>query len=149
QVGGISAATLAEDTDTTLAVGRAGWRVVFVDDARAWTEAPSSIAALWRQRYRWSYGTMQAVWKHKSAIWRPGRQRIGRRAIPYLVLSQIALPMLAPLVDLFALYGILFEDPARVLAYWSLFNLLQLVLALYAFRLDPEPVTTLWVMPLQ
>ena len=26
------------------------------------------FGGLWRQRYRWSYGTMQAVWKHKGAM---------------------------------------------------------------------------------
>jgi cellulose synthase/poly-beta-1,6-N-acetylglucosamine synthase-like glycosyltransferase/peptidoglycan/xylan/chitin deacetylase (PgdA/CDA1 family) len=149
RVGGISSATIAEDTDATLAVGRAGWRVVYAADARAWTEAPGSLGALWRQRYRWSYGTMQAVWKHKAAIWRRGEERIGRRGIPYLVVFQIALPVLAPLVDLFALYGVLFLNPLAVLAYWIGFNLLQLVLALYAFRLDREPARVLWVMPLQ
>jgi cellulose synthase/poly-beta-1,6-N-acetylglucosamine synthase-like glycosyltransferase/peptidoglycan/xylan/chitin deacetylase (PgdA/CDA1 family) len=149
QVGGISASTLAEDTDMTIAIGRAGWRVVYVDDARGWTEAPASLAALWRQRYRWSYGTMQAVWKHKAALWRRNEARIGRRGIPYLVLFQIALPLLAPLVDLFAVYGALFLSPLRVLAYWGGFNVLQLVLALYAFRLDRESPRVLWAMPLQ
>jgi cellulose synthase/poly-beta-1,6-N-acetylglucosamine synthase-like glycosyltransferase len=149
QIGGMSAATLAEDTDATLGVGRAGWSVVYVDDARAWTEAPASLAALWRQRYRWSYGTMQSIWKHKAAIRRRGEERIGRRAIPYLVLFQIALPLLAPLVDLFALYGLLFLSPLVVLAYWGGFNALQLGMALYAFRLDGESPRALWAMPLQ
>jgi cellulose synthase/poly-beta-1,6-N-acetylglucosamine synthase-like glycosyltransferase/peptidoglycan/xylan/chitin deacetylase (PgdA/CDA1 family) len=149
EVGGISAATLAEDTDTTLAVGRAGWRVVYADEARGWTEAPASLGALWRQRYRWSYGTMQAVWKHKAAFWRRGEKRIGRRGLPYLVLFQIALPMLAPLVDLFAVYGLLFLNPLAVIAYWGGFNAVQLALALYAFRLDGESARTLWAMPLQ
>jgi cellulose synthase/poly-beta-1,6-N-acetylglucosamine synthase-like glycosyltransferase/peptidoglycan/xylan/chitin deacetylase (PgdA/CDA1 family) len=147
--GGISAATLAEDTDATIAVGRAGWRVVYADSALAWTEAPTSLAALWRQRYRWSYGTMQAVWKHKAAIWRRGEGKVGRRGIPYLVLFQITLPMLAPLVDLFALYGLLFLDLLAVLLYWGGFNALQFVLALYAFRLDRESPRVLWAMPLQ
>jgi cellulose synthase/poly-beta-1,6-N-acetylglucosamine synthase-like glycosyltransferase/peptidoglycan/xylan/chitin deacetylase (PgdA/CDA1 family) len=147
--GGMSAATLAEDTDATIAVGRAGWRVVYVDNARAWTEAPTSLAALWRQRYRWSYGTMQAVWKHKAAIWRRDEGKVGRRGIPYLVLFQITLPVLAPLVDLFALYGLLFLDPLDVLLYWGGFNALQFVLALYAFRLDRESPSVLWAMPLQ
>ncbi len=42
-VGGVSGATLAEDTDLTLAIGRAGWRVVYAEDARAWTEAPATL----------------------------------------------------------------------------------------------------------
>jgi cellulose synthase/poly-beta-1,6-N-acetylglucosamine synthase-like glycosyltransferase len=148
-IGGVSSATLAEDTDVTIAIGRAGWRVVYAESARAWTEAPGSLTALWRQRYRWSYGTMQAVWKHKSALWRRGEHRIGRRGLPYLVLFQVALPMLAPLIDLFALYGLIFLDPVPVIGYWVGFNLLQLGLGWYAFRLDHESPRPLWAMPLQ
>jgi cellulose synthase/poly-beta-1,6-N-acetylglucosamine synthase-like glycosyltransferase/peptidoglycan/xylan/chitin deacetylase (PgdA/CDA1 family) len=148
-VGGVSNATLAEDTDLTIAVGRAGWRVVYVEDARAWTEAPSTLGDLWRQRYRWSYGTMQAVWKHRSAVWHQGEQAIGRRGLPYLVCFQIALPGIAPLIDLFAIYGLVFLDPLPVLAYWLAFNALQLALGLYAFRLDRESPRALWAMPLQ
>src|SRR5215204_2318418 len=108
-----------------------------------------ALAEVWRQRYRWSYGTMQAIWKHKAAIWRRGDQRIGRRAIPYLVLFQILLPALAPLVDVFALYGILFLEPVPVIGYWLGFNLVQLAQAWYAFRLDGESPRPLWALPVQ
>jgi cellulose synthase/poly-beta-1,6-N-acetylglucosamine synthase-like glycosyltransferase/peptidoglycan/xylan/chitin deacetylase (PgdA/CDA1 family) len=148
-IGGISGATLAEDTDTTLAIGRAGWRVVYAEEARAWTEAPSSIRQLWRQRFRWCYGTMQAAWKHRAALWRPGEERIGRRGLPYLVLFQIVLPLLAPLIDVFSLYGIVFLDSREVLGFWLTFNALQLGLGWYAFRLDRESPRALWAMPLQ
>jgi cellulose synthase/poly-beta-1,6-N-acetylglucosamine synthase-like glycosyltransferase/peptidoglycan/xylan/chitin deacetylase (PgdA/CDA1 family) len=148
-IGGVSSATLAEDTDITLGIGRAGWHVAYAEDARAWTEAPPSLGALWRQRYRWSFGTMQAVWKHKSAVWRPGEGRIGWIGLPYLVLFQIALPLMAPLIDVFAIYGLVFLDPVPVIGYWLGFNLLNLALAFYAFRLDRESPRPLWAMPLQ
>jgi cellulose synthase/poly-beta-1,6-N-acetylglucosamine synthase-like glycosyltransferase len=148
-IGGISSATLAEDTDVTMAIGRAGWRVVYAEDARAWTEAPTTLTALWRQRYRWCYGTMQAVWKHRAALWRSGEARIGRRGIPYLTLFQVALPLLAPVVDLFGLYGLLFLDPLPVVTYWGAFALLQLAVGWYAFRLDGESPAVLWALPLQ
>ena len=148
-IGGVSDATLAEDTDITIGIGRAGWRVAYAENARAWTEAPASLAALWRQRYRWSYGTMQAVWKHRGAVVRPREWRIGRLAIPYLVLFQILLPLLAPLIDLFAIYGIVFLDPVPVVGYWLGFNVVQLALGWYAFRLDRESPRPLWAMPLQ
>jgi peptidoglycan/xylan/chitin deacetylase (PgdA/CDA1 family)/glycosyltransferase involved in cell wall biosynthesis len=148
-IGGVSAATLAEDTDITIGIGRAGWRVVYAEDARAWTEAPATLGVLWRQRYRWSYGTMQSIWKHRSAIWSRGEGGIGRRGLPYMVLFQVALPMLAPLIDLFAIYGLLFLDPVPVIGYWVVFNLLQLGLGWYAFRLDKESPRALWAMPLQ
>jgi peptidoglycan/xylan/chitin deacetylase (PgdA/CDA1 family)/glycosyltransferase involved in cell wall biosynthesis len=147
--GGVSSDTLAEDTDVTIAIGRAGWEVVYAEDARAWTEAPASLSALWRQRYRWSFGTMQAVWKHRAAVWRRGEGRIGRRGIPYLVLFQIVLPALAPLIDLFALYGVVFLDPVPVAAYWLAFNAIQLALGWYAFRLDHESPRPLWTVPVQ
>jgi len=149
QVGGVSGATLAEDTDLTLALGRAGWRVGYVEDARAWTEAPISLRALWRQRFRWSYGTLQSVWKHRAAFWRRGEGRIGRRGLPYLVLFQIALPLLAPLIDLFSLYGLIFLDLTAIAAFWAVFTSLQLALGWYAFRLDRESPRVLWSMPLQ
>ena len=148
-VGGVSGATLAEDTDLTLAIGRAGWRVVYAEDARAWTEAPATLRGLWRQRYRWCYGTLQSVWKHRAAIWRRGEGRIGRRGLPYLILFQIALPLLAPLIDLFSVYGFVFLNPVGVLGFWGAFTALQLALGWYAFRLDRESPSVLWAMPLQ
>ena len=147
--GGFSSATLAEDTDLTIAIGRAGWRVVYVEDARGWTETPATLSGLWRQRYRWSYGTLQAVWKHRSALWRREPGKVGRRGLPYLLLFQIALPFLAPLIDASALYGVVFLDPLPVLGYWLGFNLLQLGLGAYAFRLDREPLRPLWALPTQ
>jgi cellulose synthase/poly-beta-1,6-N-acetylglucosamine synthase-like glycosyltransferase/peptidoglycan/xylan/chitin deacetylase (PgdA/CDA1 family) len=151
EVGGVSSDTLAEDTDLTLSIGRRGHRVVYTEYARAWTEAPSTFSALWRQRYRWSFGTMQAVWKHKGAMVSrdPDDRRIGLRALPYLILFQVLLPLVAPMIDLFALYGLIFGDAAPVLAFWLAFNVLQLVIAVIAFRLDGESLRPLWALPLQ
>ncbi len=151
EVGGVSDDTLAEDTDLTLAIGRTGHRVVYAEDARAWTEAPATLSSLWRQRYRWSYGTMQAVWKHKRALLTrdPRQRKIGRRALPYMFFFQILLPIVAPLIDLFALYGLIFTDPLPVIAYWLAFNAVQVGLAVFAFRMDGESLKPLWALPLQ
>jgi cellulose synthase/poly-beta-1,6-N-acetylglucosamine synthase-like glycosyltransferase/peptidoglycan/xylan/chitin deacetylase (PgdA/CDA1 family) len=148
-VGGFSSDTLAEDTDLTIALGREGWKVVYVEDARGFTETPATLGALWRQRYRWSFGTMQSVWKHRAAILRPSGGSVGTVGLPYLIAFQIALPLLAPLIDLFAIYGVLFLDPLPVLAYWAGFNLLMLAMAAYAFHLDRESPRVLWALPLQ
>lgn len=151
EVGGVPGDTLAEDTDLTLAIGRTGRRVVYAEDARAWTEAPSTLTALWRQRYRWSFGTMQAVFKHRGAIVSRDRRqrRIGRRALPYMLLFQIALPAVAPLIDLFSVYGLVFTGAVRTLEIWGAFNVLQLMVAVYGFRLDRESLRPLWALPLQ
>jgi cellulose synthase/poly-beta-1,6-N-acetylglucosamine synthase-like glycosyltransferase/peptidoglycan/xylan/chitin deacetylase (PgdA/CDA1 family) len=150
QVGGVSDATLAEDTDLTMALSRAGWRVVYEERAVAWTEAPASLGALWRQRYRWCYGTLQAMWKHRGALLQRGPAgRLGRRGLGYLLLFQVLLPLLAPVVDIFALYGLVFLNPLHIVGLWLGFLLLQLLMGLYAFRLDGESPGPLWSLPLQ
>ncbi|MFD5390946.1 bifunctional polysaccharide deacetylase/glycosyltransferase family 2 protein [Streptomyces sp. NPDC127074] len=149
-VGGVSDDTLAEDTDLTMALWRAGWKVVHEEHAIAWTEAPHSVSQLWRQRYRWCYGTLQAMWKHRRAVTEVGSAgRFARRALTYLTVFQVLLPLLAPVVDVFAVYGVLFYDPVRVLAVWLGFLALQAGLTGYALRLDGERLGTLWVVPLQ
>ncbi|GAA2621705.1 glycosyltransferase [Dactylosporangium fulvum] len=149
-VDGVPADTLAEDTDLTMAVLRAGWRVVYAPDAVAWTEAPGSLRQLWRQRYRWCYGTMQAAWKHRRAVLeRGGGGRLGRRGLVYLVLFQMLLPLTAPLVDVYAVYGLAFLPWAQVAAVWCGFTALQVLAAAYALRLDREPMGPLWTVPLQ
>ncbi|MEV6106002.1 bifunctional polysaccharide deacetylase/glycosyltransferase family 2 protein [Streptomyces sp. NPDC051940] len=149
-VGGVSEDTLAEDTDLTMALCRAGWRVVYEETAIAWTEAPASLRQLWRQRYRWCYGTLQAMWKHRGALREKGAAgRFGRRGLTYLGVFQTLLPLLAPIVDVYALYGVLFQDPATSLQIWLGFLAVQLVGAVYALRLDGERLGPLWTMPLQ
>ncbi|MFI1761515.1 bifunctional polysaccharide deacetylase/glycosyltransferase family 2 protein [Streptomyces sp. NPDC020800] len=149
-LGGVSGVTLAEDTDLTMALCRDGWRVVYEEGAVAWTEAPASLNALWRQRYRWCYGTLQAMWKHRGALVQRGAAgRLGRRGLVYLLLFQVLLPLFAPVVDLFGLYGLLFLDPVRITGIWLAFLLLQLLMGLYAFRLDGERPGPLWSLPLQ
>ena len=149
-VGGISTDTLAEDTDLTMALCRSSWRVVYAPDAIAWTEAPSTLRQLWRQRYRWSYGTMQAMWKHRRAVIEHGQSgRFGRYCLTYLALFHVLLPMIAPVVDVFSIYGVTFLNPVKVIGFWLMFVLLQALAAGYALRLDGERLRSLWVLPLQ
>ncbi|MCW2506055.1 MAG: polysaccharide deacetylase [Actinomycetia bacterium] len=149
-IGGVSDDTLAEDTDLTMAVCRGGWRVVYAPDARAWTEAPATLGQLWRQRYRWCYGTMQAMWKHRRAVIETGASgKLGRRGLPYLLAFQVLLPLLAPLIDVAALYSIVFLPTPTIAYVWLGFLGLQYVAATYAFVLDKEPLSPLWSLVLQ
>jgi cellulose synthase/poly-beta-1,6-N-acetylglucosamine synthase-like glycosyltransferase len=145
--GGVSDDTIAEDTDVTIAVQRAGWRVVYQDRAVAWTEAPSSVGDLWRQRYRWCYGTLQAVWKHRRAVVE-GRP-IWLIGLPYAVVFQVAVALFGPIVDVAALYGLLTSHARGVAGAWLGFTVAQLVQACFAFRLDRESLRPLWAVPVQ
>lgn len=148
--GGVPATTLAEDTDLTMTTIRAGWRVVYEETAIAWTEAPSSLRQLWRQRYRWCYGTMQAVWKHRRSLRASGPAgKLGRRGLVYLVFFQVLLPLCAPAVDVYALYGLAFLPIAQVAALWLSFTALQSIAAGYALHLDRERLRPLWALPFQ
>jgi cellulose synthase/poly-beta-1,6-N-acetylglucosamine synthase-like glycosyltransferase len=130
-----------------MALLRAGWQVVYEEGARAWTEAPATLAELWKQRYRWSYGTMQAMWKHRRALREKGP--FGRFGLPFLALFGVALPLLAPVIDLLAVYGLLFLGWTDTAIAWLAMLALQAVTAAVAFRLDRESHRPLWVLPLQ
>ncbi|MEV0930392.1 bifunctional polysaccharide deacetylase/glycosyltransferase family 2 protein [Streptomyces phaeochromogenes] len=150
EVGGMSEDTLAEDTDITIAMHRGGWRVVYQEHARAWTEAPASLKQLWSQRYRWSYGTMQALWKHRKSLTDKGPSgRFGRVGMPLVVIFQIITPVFAPLIDVFTAYSMIFIDFKAALLAWLAVLGIQLVCAAYAFRLDREKYRYLLMMPLQ
>ncbi|GAA0471651.1 bi-functional transferase/deacetylase [Paractinoplanes deccanensis] len=150
EAGGLSTDTLAEDTDLTMAIHRAGWRVVYQESARAYTEAPATVRQLWKQRYRWSYGTMQSMWKHRRAVVESGASgRFGRRGLPFIALFSVLLPLLAPLIDLMAVYGLLFLDRQITIIGWLAMLVVQVLTAILAFRLDREPLRPLWTLPLQ
>ncbi|GHB32060.1 hypothetical protein GCM10010306_026550 [Streptomyces umbrinus] len=149
-VGGMSDDTLAEDTDITMALHRGGWDVVYEERARGWTEAPGSIGQLWRQRYRWSYGTLQAMWKHRRAVVERGHAgHFGRYGLVLVVLFTVLIPLLAPLIDLFLLYGLLFQNPVHTALAWGGLLGVQALCAGYALRLDGEKLRVLWALPLQ
>ena len=150
EVDGVPADTLAEDTDLTMAVLRAGWRAVYVEGAIAWTEAPATLRQLWRQRYRWCYGTLQAMWKHRRAVVeRGGAGRLGRRGLAYLTIFQFLLPLASPVLDLYAVYGAWLLPWWQIAAGWGGFTLAQILAAGYALRLDRERYGPLWSLVFQ
>jgi peptidoglycan-N-acetylglucosamine deacetylase len=98
EVGGYHTDTVAEDADLTMALLQRGYRVQYEDLALAFTEAPVNARGLMRQRFRWSFGILQSVWKHRGAFTRKGV--LGWVALPNIVIFQIILPLVSPLIDL-------------------------------------------------
>src|SRR5207302_688926 len=107
EVGGFRDDTLAEDQDLTLAVRRAGYSVAYADGAIALTEAPDTLRALARQRFRWSFGTLQCAWKHRDILFRRRYGTLGWIALPNVWLFQLLLPALSPLADLMFVFSLL------------------------------------------
>jgi cellulose synthase/poly-beta-1,6-N-acetylglucosamine synthase-like glycosyltransferase/peptidoglycan/xylan/chitin deacetylase (PgdA/CDA1 family)/spore germination protein YaaH len=96
--------TVAEDADLTMTLLERGYRVNYEDRALAYTEAPSTLRSLARQRFRWSYGILQSVWKHRRVFKQRGL--LGWVALPNIVIFQFVLPVIAPFVDLILLLGV-------------------------------------------
>jgi peptidoglycan-N-acetylglucosamine deacetylase len=98
--GGITADTVAEDADLTIAIRRLGWRIGYDAEAIAWTEAPETAGQLIRQRFRWTFGTLQAFWKHSDTLFRTKYGTLGWVALPNIFVFQLALPLISPVIDL-------------------------------------------------
>ncbi len=105
--GGFSGQTLAEDQDLTLTLLRRGWRIAYADHAVAYTEAPDTLRGLSRQRFRWSFGTLQCAWKHRGALFRRRAGTLGFVALPNVWVFQLAFPFLAPVADLLFAWSLL------------------------------------------
>jgi len=98
--GGITADTVAEDADLTIAIRRLGWHVDYEEEAIAWTEAPETPGVLIRQRFRWTFGTLQSFWKHSDTLFRPKYGTLGLIALPNIFVFQLLLPLISPVIDL-------------------------------------------------
>jgi cellulose synthase/poly-beta-1,6-N-acetylglucosamine synthase-like glycosyltransferase len=96
--------TVAEDADLTMELLRGGYRIEYEDRALAYTEAPSNARGLMRQRFRWSFGILQSVWKHREVMRRGGA--LGWVALPNIVIFQILLPLVSPFIDLMFVVGV-------------------------------------------
>jgi cellulose synthase/poly-beta-1,6-N-acetylglucosamine synthase-like glycosyltransferase len=97
--------TVAEDADLTMSLLEQGYAVIYEDQALAFTEAPVNAQGLARQRFRWSFGILQAIYKHKGAI--ANRRAMGLFALPNILIFQILLPLVSPLIDLMFVAGVL------------------------------------------
>jgi len=111
-LGGFTSETVAEDQDLTIALQRAGHRVVFDSSAVAWTEAPATFRGLARQRFRWAYGTLQCLWKYRRLTFNPRYGALGVVALPQVWVFQILLAALAPVADLLLVWQLAWQAMA-------------------------------------
>lgn len=149
-VGGYPEDTLAEDQDLTIAIQRKGWKVCYDEDAVAWTEAPETLAALSKQRFRWAFGTLQCLWKHRSVLWKRKPAGLSFVGMPQAWLFQILFALISPMIDLALAVSIVGTavrimqhdwaqtqtDVLRMGLYWAVFTAIDLVCGWVAYRLD-------------
>jgi cellulose synthase/poly-beta-1,6-N-acetylglucosamine synthase-like glycosyltransferase len=104
--GGFTGDTLAEDTDLTISIRRMGYDIAYEDKAIAFTEAPDRLRSFLKQRFRWTYGTLQSVWKHRNTFFRVRYGLLGFVALPNIVVFQLLFPLIAPMMDLLVLLSV-------------------------------------------
>ena len=99
--GGYDPTTVGEDAELVLRLHHhqrdvgGPHRVVFFPDPICWTEVPTSLRVLTRQRDRWQRGLLEMLWRHRSMLGRPRYGTVGLVAIPYFLLFEA----LGPLVE--------------------------------------------------
>ena len=141
--GGFHEDTLAEDTDLTLRLIARGFRVVYAEHALAYTEAPETARQLLKQRFRWTYGVLQACWKHKARLFAPGGGVLGWLILPAFAIYQFLVPLIAPIVDLLLVVSLLRGQVGQTLGYYLLFFALDLALSAVAVLLEGEDLRLL------
>ena len=150
EAGGLSLETLAEDTDLTLALHRHRQRIVYVPGAIAWTEAPETVRTLARQRFRWAYGTLQCLWKHRDMVFNWNYRALGWFSLPSVWFFQIILVAVTPMVDLFLLASLPFGAWRAVLPFVIIFLAMDVILATLACMLEREPLVRAWrILPMR
>jgi cellulose synthase/poly-beta-1,6-N-acetylglucosamine synthase-like glycosyltransferase/peptidoglycan/xylan/chitin deacetylase (PgdA/CDA1 family)/spore germination protein YaaH len=150
RVGGLSLETLAEDTDLTLMLHKDRQRIVYVPQAIGWTEAPESVRTLARQRFRWAYGTLQCLWKHRDMVFNWNYRALGWFSLPSVWFFQIILVAITPMVDLFLLASLLFGAWHALLPFVITFLSMDVILATLACILEREPVIRAWrILPMR
>jgi cellulose synthase/poly-beta-1,6-N-acetylglucosamine synthase-like glycosyltransferase len=140
--------TVAEDADLTMNLLEQGYEVIYEDQALAFTEAPVNMNGLMRQRFRWSFGILQAIFKHRGAIRK--RRAMGLFALPNTLIFQILLPLFSPFIDLMFFAGVgnyfynkHFHPEAasaasfqKLLAFFLAFLIIDFVTSALAFSLE-------------
>ncbi len=164
EVGGFSDDTLAEDQDLTLEIRRRGYSVAYADHAVAYTEAPDTLRGLAKQRFRWSFGTLQCMWKHRDVLLRPRYGSLGTVAMPNVWIFQLVFAAIGPVADLMFVLSILsvwlnklqhgstyaLVNLQQILAYYAVFLVVDWLAAVLAFLMEPgEDKRLTWLIFLQ
>jgi cellulose synthase/poly-beta-1,6-N-acetylglucosamine synthase-like glycosyltransferase len=145
-VGGYSSDTLTEDADLTLTVLQAGGRIVYEPRAIGRTEAPEKVEDLLKQRFRWTYGTYQCLYKHRKVFF---HGTLGWIGLPNMVVFQVLFAAISPIGDLVMVLSLIRGDFEAFAAGYVAFLLMDVCGSLLAFVLDGKPVRWLWMLLIQ
>jgi peptidoglycan-N-acetylglucosamine deacetylase len=137
-IGGYSEETLVEDQDLTLALLGMNYGVVYVPEAIAYTEVPTSIKSFYNQRFRWTYGTFQCLWKYRDHLMGGDALRLGWFSLPYAFIFNILMPVMALVLNISIIIGLALGIMHPAILPLLIFTLLDMVYAYTAFLQEPK-----------
>jgi cellulose synthase/poly-beta-1,6-N-acetylglucosamine synthase-like glycosyltransferase len=139
EVGGYDSDTFAEDRDVTLKLLAKGWLVTYEPEARAWCESPSRWLDLLSQRYRWTRGTVQAVFKHRRSLWTLRENPAMCLSLWYMALDSLVVPVISlAMLGFFGFLALAFGRSEFLLLWWTQVALFDVAVTLYCIELDDE-----------
>ena len=135
--GGYSSSSFAEDMDMITRMiayccdFNRKYRVVQIPHTCCWTEGPSTLHMLYRQRTRWGRGLIQTMWEHRRLLFNPKYKRLGVITMSYTFLFEF----LAPIIEFFGTVMIVY------LAFtggvnWSTFFVTYFAIYVFSFMLS-------------
>lgn len=104
-------------------------RITYAPAAVALTEAPETLQTLAKQRFRWAYGTLQCIWKHRDLTFNREHKALAWFSLPGIRFFQFLLVALAPLIDILLRQSLIFGQSLAI----------DLVVALIGCHLEGLP----------
>lgn len=147
--GGFSTETLVEDQDMTLTLLRSGKKVTYEEMAIAYTETPHTLKNFLKQRFRWVYGTMQCLWKHRGVFIEQPTSSMALVVMPNIFVFNIFLPLIYPFADAAFVFGLILRDWHGLIEPFMLFTMLDLAYACLGVWKEDQRLRLISYVPLQ
>ncbi len=138
EVGGYDSDTYAEDCDITIKILAHRWKIEYEPYAITWTEAPETVNAFYRQRYRWTRGILQSLRKHAPSL-TGGSGPLNTFVLWYMGFEALLWPIMNIFAQLYFLYVVLvFDMSIFVVFWWGQLTVLDIVVAMFCLSMENE-----------
>ncbi len=161
-IGGYQSGHMGEDLDLTMRIHRhcrdtgTPYRIRYAPNAVLWTEVPTTMAILRRQRIRWHRGLMRTVSDFRSSFFNPRQGTVGMLMWPFVVIFEFAAPIVEFVGYLIIPFALIFGwvTPATILVVYLIALFFGALTSLLALLLDErygyfnDPMETLQLVGL-
>ena len=134
-----SSDTFAEDADVTLKILAKGWKISYEPNAISYTEAPTTLFQLLKQRYRWTRGILQAIRKHRKFIYNPTLNFNNTLILWSMFYEALIWPTMNIFANLFFIVVALIYGMSSLIFFWWLgIMILDMMAAIYCIAAERE-----------